>query len=458
MNQKLAEALDTCIKSMEAGASLEECLKKYPDMAAEMQGLLATVENIECLRVGDITEEQFAQSRQMLLARANELVLEDKHWFEQSVTKRILYQFIGIVQSIRRAWPHVGRLATALALAIVLIALSGGLIISSAKSLPGDSLYPVKLAVENIKVHLAPSYGVREEYEINYQQQRVVEIQRLMAMGRQRKISFEGILASIDGNTWLVSGVPVKVGVETNIQAGMVGIDSIQVGMKIEVEGVTGVDGSVVADEIHVREYQYRGIVDEIGQQSWRISGASLYVSDHTQIDAGIKPGDEVAVLVQSEDDSTYALAISHYTQPTPGPLYPNTTPAYPSLDEEQPDIDIEELELDGVVDEINPEYWTVNGVSIYIAGDTQLEDGIHTGDEVSVRYIVGANGSYTAIEIDKSDLNTHEEIGGEATANPGADSDGASIATKSSTEHEEPEASTPSPESAGTPEPSEDH
>lgn len=457
MNPKLAEALETCIKSMEAGASMEECLQQYPDIAIELQGLLTTVKNIELLRVGDITEQQIARSRQALLAHANELGSKNKHSAGATVTNWLVNPLVEVFQSLRRASRHVGRLATALVLAIALIALSGGLIISSAKSLPGDSLYPVKLAVENIKVHLAPSGVVREEYETNYRQQRVAEVQRLIELGRQQKISFEGILTSIDGDTWMVSGVVVEVGEGTSIQDAMEGTDSIQVGTKIEVEGVTDVQGNVIADEIHAREHQILGIVEEIGQRSWKISGTTIYVSNDTQIDAGIKPGDKVTVQVESEDDGMYALAILRPAAPTPGLSNPISTEAYPSVEEETSNDSVEEHELEGAVNAINPDYWIVNGENVSITADTDKDEGIKIGDKVSVKYIVEPNGSFTAIEIEKSDHNTEEEISEGETPEPAGESSGQSITSPNPTGDEEHAASTPDAEVGGTPEPSGD-
>ena len=458
MNQKLAEALETCIEAMEAGAPMEECLKKYPNLAVQLQGLLATVEKIDSLKGGDITDQQITQSRLKLLSNAYELVKHNGHSIEQSVTKRLLSPFNYVFRSIRRAGPHVGRLATAMVLAIAFIALSGGLLNSSAKSLPGDSLYPVKLAVENIKLRLAPSGVIREEYEINYGQQRVAEVQRLIELGRQQKISFGGVLASIDGDTWMVSGVPVKVGAGTSIQDGTEGSITIPPGTKIEVEGVTNNHGSVEADEILVREHYFLGIVEEIGQRSWKISGTTLYVSNDTRIDTGIKPGDEVTVLVESEDDGMYALSILLPTMPAPGSNNPPPGTANPTQDEASPDDAAEKLELDGEVNAINPDYWIINGEHLFTNANTGIDESINLGDKVSASYFVEHDGSFTAIEIKKSELNTEEKLSEGETPAPAGDQEGQSITTASPTEHEEHEAPTPSPESDGTPEPSVDH
>ena len=89
--------------------------------------------------------------------------------------------------------------------------------ITSAKSLPGDSLYPVKRAVEDITVYLVPSREIRQEYEVNYSQQRVDEVNRLIVLHRIQTISFEGVLEDKSSSNWIVSGIPVTIQTGHNI-------------------------------------------------------------------------------------------------------------------------------------------------------------------------------------------------------------------------------------------------
>jgi hypothetical protein len=72
----------------------------------------------------------------------------------------------------------------------------------------------------------------------------------------------------------------------------------------------------VTANEIHLRQYPFTGIVENIDKNSWQISGIKLLITTQSRIGDGIKVGDEVDVLIRSEDDGLYALSITSTNQP----------------------------------------------------------------------------------------------------------------------------------------------
>jgi hypothetical protein len=265
-------------------------------------------------------------------------------------------------------------------------------------------LYPVKRAVEDIKVYLAPSGELRHEYEDTYSQQRVDEVSQLMGLAREQQISFEGIITSMDKSNWNVSGIPVIVQSSSTIISGAGGIKDIVPGMRVEVEGNTSSQGLVYANEIHVREYQFVGTVEEINPNNWKISGTTLIISRNTQIDPRISVGDEVTVLIHSEDNGLFALAIlgELYPNPTSTPVQPVQIP--PTITEDSTIENADEYNLLGTLDQVDKNYWIVGGDIIYLVNDTQLEDGINPGDDISVSYKIEQNGSYTAVEIMRSD------------------------------------------------------
>jgi len=409
MNRDLFDALEEGIKLMEAGIPLEDCLKKYPEIAPELRELLKTAAVMKDLRVENIPVEQMYQNRKKLLAHAESLRLGNYPVVGSSAFEWLRNPIKYFMHSLKQLSPVAGRLVLALGLAGLFIFLSGGLLITSAKSLPGDSLYPVKIAVEDIKVYLAPSGEVRHEYEDGYQQQRVDEVVKLIGLMREQQISFEGIIISMDASQWNVSGIPVNIQSDSTTISGVDKIDAIEPGMRIEVEGKTSSQGSVLADEIHLREYQYNGIVEKISQDAWQVSGTPLLITSSTQIDHGVKVGDEVTVLIRSEDNGQFALDILRelHPQATPTIIKPieiiSTEITQKAI--EEPTIQNTELHiLQGIVDQIGGSYWIINGDLIYIAKETLFEDGINIGDKITVLYKVEQNGTFTAIEINRGD------------------------------------------------------
>lgn len=170
--------------------------------------------------------------------------------------------------------------------------------------------------MEDITVYLVPSREIKLEYEVNYSQQRVDEINRLIALHRRQQISFEGVLYEKSSSEWTVSGIPVMIQSGTTFVGVMNGTAPFVNGSVVEVEGITNSQGEVTANEIHLRQYIFTGTVEKIDQNSWQISGIKLSVTSHTQIGEGIKVGDVVNVLIRSEDDGLNAISIKSAETP----------------------------------------------------------------------------------------------------------------------------------------------
>ena len=303
MNRKLIDALEKSIKSMEAGVPFSECIKRYPELEPELQELLTTAKYIEYLRVDDIEPEQMNRSRMMILTRAKSLHYFNRQGTQNSTKSGLLHPIGRIERLLRTLSPLATRLVVALGIAGLLILFSGGFLGTSAKSLPGDTLYPVKRVVEDIQIHLATNVELRQEFEDNHSQQRVDEVMQLLELARVQEISFEGILNSKNDTQWLVSGIPVNIQPDSIIVSGHAGLQALELGTRVEVEGTTTAQGLVNANEIHLREFQFIGDVEAIDADSWQISGIKILISSTTPIDTGIRVGDKVTVLIHSEDN-----------------------------------------------------------------------------------------------------------------------------------------------------------
>jgi hypothetical protein len=340
-------------------------------------------------------------------------------------------------------------LILALGIASIFIVFSGGLLITSAKSLPGDSLYPVKRVVEDIKVYLAPSREVQNEYEHVYSEKRVDEVFELMGLAREQKISFEGIVSSMDGPNWNVSDIPVIIQPDTMIIVGIDGANVIAPGMFVEVEGNTSMQGRVYANEIHLREYRINGIVEEISAEILKIWGIPIKILPYTQIDPGIKVGDEATVLIRSEDDRLEALAIlleMHPELSIQTDYYSENTAT--SLEYSQTD-DGDEQSLIGTLEIVSPNYWVVSGQNFYIISETEISEEIRIGDVIHVRYIIEPNGSFTAVEMisdveeksgETDELDTPDQIDEEDDHGTSDDTESDGDGTEESDDHGESE------------------
>jgi hypothetical protein len=149
----------------------------------------------------------------------------------------------------------------------------------------------------------------------------VDEVNRLIELNRIQRISFEGVLDEESFTNWIISGIPVIIQADTKFVGEVKGTELFVNGSVVEVEGITNSQRGVTANEIHLGQYLFTGIVEKIDKNSWQISGIKLSITPRTKIEEGINVGDEVRVLTRSEDNGLYALSIQNTNTPVSTPL-----------------------------------------------------------------------------------------------------------------------------------------
>ena len=274
------------------------------------------------------------------------------------------------------------------ALIVVLLA-GGGVLTASAQSLPGDLLYPVKRAVEDLRLQFAPAGSPREALEDHLGEQRADEVGALLGVGRVERAEFEGAVTARSGDRWTVGGILVQVTAEARL------VGPIEPGMIVEVRGTTQADGRVVAEEIRLRQYEFTGIVQEIRPDRWTVGGRQVRVLDITELDADIRLGDTVWVHAHADEDGVLAAReISLVT--------PSSAPAETDDPEDQgtPAPEAEEMEFTAVVEAITATTWTIGGRIVLIDAGTSIEGAPTQGATAEVRAVRMPGGLWVAERI----------------------------------------------------------
>jgi Domain of unknown function (DUF5666)/Domain of unknown function (DUF5667) len=224
MNKRLPDALENCLQRMDQGESLDSALALYPELAAQLRPLLETAARARSARRESLPQAVLVRQRSRGLALAAEL--------RQGKNRRLLQ---------RRFWrPAV----TILAVIAILVMSSNGLLIASAHSIPGDTLYPLKRSLESTQLHLVSNPAKRQVLEREFGERRVDETKSLLTHQRIENVDFTGVVSSQSEGKWLVSGISVNVTPHTEIDEG------ILVGDEIEVHGTTDSGGSVAASQL----------------------------------------------------------------------------------------------------------------------------------------------------------------------------------------------------------------
>jgi len=214
----LIEAFNDCVERLQAGESLEECLRRYPQHAAELRPILLGTEAVRRARPSIHEVEQARQSARFRF----EATLRD------DASQR------------RGIWP-VLRYAAGAAAALIL---GVGVLTALAQSaLPGDPLYGLKRAGEQALMALA---GPADDGRLN--DRRIAEIQALLAAGRAQTVAFEGEVGAQNGPDWQIGGLGVTVPVDAE------GASGIRIGDRVRVNGHTTPEGALIAESLLLLE------------------------------------------------------------------------------------------------------------------------------------------------------------------------------------------------------------
>jgi hypothetical protein len=250
MNRKeFEQILDRCIGRLEEGASLGEILQDYPEQAARLESLLKAAYLARSLPNEEGNKSQ-RENRNRLLAEADRLATEGIFMKNGTKMKKRRYSgqwfknFSNLLVGKENAEM---KLIPRLALYGLMTVLIAGFfsVNASASSLPGDSLYRLKLGWEQAQLALTFDEDSRHELELEFEHERLDEVESLLGEGRQEDVEFHGLIESKADGSWVISGISVVVDARTELKG------SLEVGDLVKVEALTQADSSLLALEIY---------------------------------------------------------------------------------------------------------------------------------------------------------------------------------------------------------------
>ena len=148
------DILDECLERLVKGGTIEECLASYPELAAELEPLLQTAMAARKASVIQPRPEFRAKARYQF------------HSALQAMESRKSRSFFGW----QRRW------VTAITVVLVLLLAGGGTVMAASNSMPDGTLYPVKLATEQVWLALTPSSLGKARVYTKLADRRVAEI------------------------------------------------------------------------------------------------------------------------------------------------------------------------------------------------------------------------------------------------------------------------------------------
>jgi hypothetical protein len=231
-------ALDQCLACLRAGVDIEGCLERYPEYAEELRPLLMLAVDVGRVTIPAVPAmARAAGERRTLAAYANrEERRAQTHPIAHHAARLSWALVPGRPGSLRPAWP-----ALVAVLLVLLVGIGGVTVASSAGSLPGDALYPVKLASQRLQLALTLNPVEHGLLAGQYDAQRRLDVQAVLKGGRRATVEFQGTLQRMEESHWIVSSLPVALKETTSID----GIPYL--GAAVRVGGELPGDGRLVA-------------------------------------------------------------------------------------------------------------------------------------------------------------------------------------------------------------------
>ena len=225
----LYDTLEICLQEIEKGAEVESVLLRYPDLADELRPILQASIGAKSMAVTAPSADVVRRNRSRVLQHAAQMRE-------------------GKVKSSQRIWfASLRRIAVTLVVVIVLFVSGTGLVGASSNTLPGDNLYPVKRTWEGLRLFFTFNPLERQALESEHENERLHEVQEVLAEGRSTEVDFNGMVTSQTGNEWVVANVRVLISNQTEIRD-----QGITVGSPVRVRGVTQGNGTVTAERIRL--------------------------------------------------------------------------------------------------------------------------------------------------------------------------------------------------------------
>ncbi|MCL4511156.1 MAG: DUF5667 domain-containing protein [Bacteroidetes bacterium] len=168
MGKDLEKIFDDCIGELRNGGSIELILQKYPEHKSELKPLLELVQAMEQLPKPEPT----AGAVSAALIGLGEEIAHLRSAESPKIKKRRRSVFGRFFQQPRLAWT--------LSVAFALVLMFVGISTVSANSVPGDILYPLKLATEKVSFLLAFGSERKAELRLTFSEQRTKEIKRVL--------------------------------------------------------------------------------------------------------------------------------------------------------------------------------------------------------------------------------------------------------------------------------------
>jgi hypothetical protein len=237
--------LDECLRRMEQGERLEDCLAAYPQQQAALRPLLEAAAAVRAIPAPVAPAAAFEKGRAQMFAAFDQEFLAPP--VSKSTLSRYTEQIIAWITGKENLDMNlIKRLAIALTIVMVVLAGLGTTAVSASNALPGDLLYPLKASAQSAQLMFTFDQHAREELQHHFEAETRDDVRTLMNTQRPASVNFIGVLEQIDGDTWTIGGLPVTVDATSALNG------TPAIGNRVHVLATVQADGSILARRVIV--------------------------------------------------------------------------------------------------------------------------------------------------------------------------------------------------------------
>jgi hypothetical protein len=185
MADRIEKILDECLEGLRQGDSVEQCLARYPEQAAELDPLLGVA----------------------LASQKASLAVEPRPEFKaqarNEMRSQLSYEGRNAEPKKTRPVSWIPRWAVVVASLVLIFLVAGtGTVAASSSSMPDETLYPVKLASERVRLRLSRGELKKARVNVHLADIRVKEIVYLAKKGDSRRL--EAALSRLEGHMYAI--------------------------------------------------------------------------------------------------------------------------------------------------------------------------------------------------------------------------------------------------------------
>ncbi len=284
---EISSAFAACLQKIEAGSSVEQVLVNYPHLANDLRDLLLIAINARQSAAGvRVPASAQIDSRRRLLLQAQELK-----------KRRASTGFWAFLSFFRQNTSSLV-FATA-ALTLLFIALG------STRALPGDRLYPVKIAAEQAESSIVSGSSAQMSLEDGFDSRRAAEVTQMIQDRRTGTVRFGGYLGKNKVNNWQAAGISLKIYTDFEQRAQNL------LDVYVEISGDLDVNGLVEVTMIQPRLIPITGALQSVEGDVWKINDLTVQTNNSSVINGTPRPGKAIDIQAARLIGTQQLLVIS---------------------------------------------------------------------------------------------------------------------------------------------------